>query len=269
MVVNDLAMVVVSCDSYTDLGRIFFDLQEWNMAWFDCPRYFVNETQMFEYEGVQTIHVGKNVNWSAKLEIALQQIPEKYILFMLEDYFIGKKVDEKQLCDAMCSIRTHQLKYYRITAIPKIKKKSNIASHLSPIPSNVRYGINLQAAIFEHSFLREIIAGPDRSAWETETDLLKQVTERYMYDIPGCVVDNRNIIDIHNGVIKGKWVPETIKYLKKQGYIINLGNRPMLSWKENVRHKLLGWISRILPSAVVVRIKRILIKLGIKFVSEN
>lgn len=269
MFFHDLAMVVVSCDAYTELGTVFFDLQEQNMGWYDGPRFFVNESKPVGFRGVQVIHVGTDVDWSGKMQRAMSRISEKYILFMLEDYFIGKEVQQEKLTEAMQIIRDHNLRYYKITAIPKIRKQSNLADYLSPIPSNIRYGINLQAAIFERSFLQEIIEGPDRSAWKTETDLLKKVTSKYEYDIPGCVVDNRNIIDIHNGVIKGKWVPDTIEYFQKKGYMIDLGERPMLSKKEIVREKLLSQLSHILPTGAVKRIKRCLIGLGFKFVSEN
>jgi len=269
MLFHDLAMVVVSCDAYTELGTVFFDLQEKNMGWYDGPRFFVNESKPVEFQNVHVIHVGTDVDWSGKLKRALSGISEKYILFMLEDYFIGEKVQQEKLAGAMQIIRKYDLKYYKITAIPKIRKQSSIADYLSPIPSNIRYGINLQAAIFERSFLQEIIEGPDRSAWKTETDLLKKVTSKYEYDIPGCVIDNRNIIDIHNGVIKGKWVPDTIEYFRRKGYVIDLGKRPMLSQKEVVREKVLSLLSHILPTDAVRKIKRCLIGLGVTFVSEN
>lgn len=269
MQLDNLAMMVVSCDAYTELGKNFFELQERYMGWFDGPRYFINESRSVDYPGVHVIHVGTDVNWSKKVELALQSIPEKYILFMLEDYFIGENVSRDRLCDAFDLIQQYGLSYYRITAIPKIHKKCSLSNFLSPIPSNVRYGINLQAAIFERTFLERIISGPDRSAWEVEIDLLKKVTTKYEYDIPGCVLDNRNIIDIHNGVIKGKWVPSTIKFFKKQGYMIEIGNRPMLSMIEVFRNHLVGGISNILPAGFTKKLKHMLIRLGFRFVSEN
>jgi hypothetical protein len=67
MKIKDLSLIVVSCDAYTDLGKIFFDLQSKYMGWFDENRFFVNETVEFSVPGVNTIHVGKNVEWNQKV----------------------------------------------------------------------------------------------------------------------------------------------------------------------------------------------------------
>lgn len=266
---SDLALLVVSCDSYTNIAHTFFELQERFMGWFDGPKYFVNETKPFECDNVTTIHVGPDKDWSAKVLSALEYIPEKYVLFMLEDYFIGKPVAEKTFKEAFQTLKEHSLKYYRITNIPKGKGKSKIAPYLSDIQSNMRYGINLQAAFFLKDFLMEICSGVDRSAWAVETDLLKNVTSRYEYDLKDCVVDRRNIIDIHNGVIKGRWVKKTVAYFKKQGFNIDLGDRELLPGRTLLWFKIKSWVANVLPPSFVRKIKKVLRKIGFRFVSNN
>ena len=266
---KDIAMMVVSCDAYSLLGNIYFDLQERYMNWFEYDRFFVLEKRDFFRNGVKTIKCGDDCNWSGKVLRALEHIPHKYILFMLEDYFIGKDVDREKFLYALQVMKNNNLKYYKITNLPKLKKHSSIEPYLSDIPSNKRYGINLQAAIFEREFLIEILAGEDRSAWKTETDLLDKVTDKYEHNLTGCVVDRRNIIDVHNGVIKGKWVPETINYFQKHNYKIPLGNREVLSKTWMSKMKLKRMISHTLSAPMAKRLKKIASKLGIKFISEK
>ena len=266
---KDFAMLVVTCDAYSDLVKTFFDLQKKFMPWFDNNIYLVNETIVFDFDNVKQIHVGKDVNWSRKVEIALNDIKETYLLFMLEDYFIGKNVKIEHIENAIKIMHDNNLKYYKITAIPKIKKKSKYANYLSSIPSNVRYGVNLQAAIFSKEFLKEIVSGVDRNAWKTETDLLKKVTKKYERDLDGCVLDTRNIIDVHNGVIKGKYVPSTIKFFKKQGINVKNSNRKTLSNKEVFSMKMKGFFGHFIPSKFVPKLKSVLKKFGFKFVSDN
>lgn len=269
MMFTDFAMVVVSCDAYTELGKTFFDLQQKYMGWFDAPRYFINESKEAAFDGVQIVHVGKDVDWSGKMCRALQQIPEKYILFMLEDYFIGKPVEREHIHEAVQTMKTHNLRYYKITPIPPIRKGSHLGKHLAQIPGNLRYGVNLQAAIFEKDYLQQIVSGPDRSAWETETDLLKFVTDRFEGYLPGCVLDRRNIIDVHNGVIKGKWVPGTVAYFRRHGYGIELGQRPMLSHWFMVKMNIKRFVSHMLPPALAKKVKALLKRFGMKFVTDN
>lgn len=266
---SELALLVLSCDAYTEIGIPFFDLQEKYMGWFDGNKYFVNETRPFNYPNVRVIHVGTEYNWSRKLLEALKWIKEKYILFMLEDYLIGKPVKENDIDTAIDLMNEYKLKYYKITAIPKVKRRSSIANYLSDIPSNLRYGINLQAAIFEKDFLFEIASGKDRSAWEVEADLLKDVTEKYEYNLEGCVLDNRDIIDVHNGVLKGKWFPSTLKFFERQGYHINCGQRGILSNKEIMLQVIKRRMSHLLPTSLARKTKAKLKRLGFKFVSDN
>ena len=266
---DKLALLVLSCDAYTEIGNYFFELQNKYMGWFDGNKYFVNETSEFYFPHVRTIHVGESLNWSGKMLASLTQVHEKYVLFMLEDYLIGRPVKEEDIDNAISLMEEHQLRYYKITAIPKIKKRSTIAPYLSAIPSNLRYGINLQAAIFDKDFLAEIVAGEDRSAWKVETDLLNTVTNKFEYNIPGCVLDNRNIVDVHNGVLKGKWFPNTLSYFEKQGIHIEPGTRGILSKKEIMSQNIKRGISHILPTGIARKIKRNLKKVGIKFISDN
>lgn len=269
MKLTDFAMIVVSCDAYTELGKIFFDLQQKYMGWLDVPRYFINESKPADFDGVKTIHVGTDVDWSGKMSRALEQIPEKYILFMLEDYFIGKPVAEDHIREAVQTMKKYDLRYYKITPLPPIHKGSFMGKHLAQIPGNMRYGVNLQAAIFEKSYLQQIVSGPDRSAWETETDLLKFVTERFEDYLPGCVLDRRNIIDVHNGVIKGKWVPGTVSYFQRRGYTIDLGQRPMLPHWFMIKMNIMRFVSHILPPVAARNLKAFLKRLGMKFVTDN
>lgn len=266
---STMALLVLSCDAYTEVGKIFFDLQEQYMGWFRGGRYFVNESKEFSYKDVKTINVGTECNWSQKVVLALQEVDSKYILFMLEDYFIGNPVKQEDIENAIKLMESHELKYYKITAVPQIKNKSTIASYLADIPSDLRYGINLQAAIFRKDFLLEIVSGKDRSAWEVESDLLGLVTNRFEGFLTGCVLDKRNIIDVHNAILKGKWFPNTIRYFKKRGYEIQLGNRSVLSVKEIVLQNVKRRISQCLPTAVARRTKRILQKLGFGFVTND
>ena len=268
-VISNFAMIVVSCDNYSDLVNTFFNLQKKYMSWFNNNIYLINETTEFYDINAIQIHVGKDVNWTKKVEIALNQIKEDYLLFMLEDYFIGNDVNENYISSAVDIMKKNNLKYYRITAIPNSNKKSKYADYLSAIPNNLRYGINLQCAIFRKDFLYEIIKGKDRNAWQAETDLLKKIGKKYEFNIDGCVLDNRNIIDIHNGVIKGKFVPSTIKFFKKKGILISNKNRKTLSCLEVFSIKLKKFIGKLIPQSLIPKLKKTLKKFGFKFVSDN
>lgn len=266
---NDMAILVVSCDAYADVANYFFALM--NKYWIDCnyPTYFINNTINRSYgDNVILINAGNDQDWSGRLKSSLGQIKARYILLMLDDYYIGKAIDSKKIKQAIDIMKSENLLYYRITNIPKGKKQYKNYSFLSPIPDNQPYGVNLQCAIWEKEYLISYLGEKDCSAWEVETNYLKKVKNRYCTDVKGCVVDTRNIIDIHNAVIKGKWNPSTIKYFKNKGYSFNLEPRKQLNLIDRFSIRLRKFIRSCLTNDIRRKIKRIMSKLGIKFTSE-
>lgn len=266
----DMALLVVSCDAYADVAEFFFPLYQ--KYWPDSPYhvYFVNNTLHKNYgQKVTIINAGNEMDWSGRLKFALKQIKEKYILFMLEDYYIGRPVETYKISEALNIMDSEKLKYYKITNQPKGKSVYKNFSYLSPIPDNQPYGINLQAAIWEKDFFEESLGDNDCSAWEIEINHLRKVKDEFTENISGCVVDTREIIFILNGVIKGKWVPATLKYFNKQNFRIDLGKRSKLSLKDEISIKARGTLASFFSNSSRRFLKRHLSKLGFRFTSEQ
>lgn len=264
---KDIALVVMSCDAYEDVANEFFKLFENYVTWWNSNIYYINETKDKQYKNVTTISTGRGKEWTDRLKYALELIPEKYILYMQEDYLIGKKVDKEDFEYAKNYINENNIWYYKIDNLPKIK--SLINDRISYIPSNVRYGINLLTAIINKNELLKRLPDKGISAWEYEASLLSEVTDKYEYNLKGCVLDTKKIIDVHYGVRHGKWMPEVIKFFKKTGSPINTSNRKIMSKNEVVKLKFKETIHHILPTKKVRIIKKILRKLGYKFVSND
>lgn len=230
----------------------------------------MNNTISKEYGNTVTvINAGNEKDWSGRVKLALGQIKEKYILFMLEDYYIGKHVNTNVISEALNIMNSEKIVYYRITNQPKGKFEHKKYKYLSPIADNQAYGVNLQAAIWEKEFFEKYLGDVDCSAWTVEINHLKKVKDKYSEDIKDCVVDTRGIIDIHNGVIKGKWVPKTLKYFKQNGIFIDKGARGVLSLKNNLSINARASLSPIFSNESRRLLKRNLSKLGFTFTSDN
>src|SRR5882762_11753556 len=93
---NRLSIVVQTCDKYFDLWGPFYTL--FGRYWHDCPFpiYHVSETKVLNLQKVTPVTTG-NLEWSARLLAALNQIESRYVLVLLDDYFLLKKVDDAQM----------------------------------------------------------------------------------------------------------------------------------------------------------------------------
>ena len=88
-----VAVVVISCDKFSDLWNSYFKLFWQN--WDDCPFqvYLLSNKLKFEHSKVFSIQVGEDISWSDNLRSLLGNIKEEIVLLLLEDAFIIDKVN--------------------------------------------------------------------------------------------------------------------------------------------------------------------------------
>ncbi len=268
--VNDsLAIIVLSFDGYKDVWPYFFEA--FNKYWSDCeyPIYLVNNEAKVEYKNIHVIHTGKEVNWCDRARKAIQQIDSEYILLLLEDYLIGTEVENKNIEQVLNFIDNNDVKYFRLTNIPHLRSKMKNNNNIYPIFKNEEYGINLQASIWKKQYLLTSLNNVDGSAWEFEIDFLKRAVNEKDEPFCDCFVSTANVMDIHNGILKGKWFPNTIRYFRKRGINIDYINRGKLSFREVIVYNTRFQLRERMPYGLRKKIKKVLIKFGLKFVSDN
>jgi hypothetical protein len=269
---NDLALFVPSSDKYKDVAKYFFIFQKHFMAWWKNNIYFIVESDILEFNGVKTIYTGNDVNWTFRMKRALDQIKENYLLLLLDDYYIGNNVSEQLIFEAFSIMKKENISYYRFNNYPKVnnyKKNFSYYKYLYKIPNNARYGLVLGEGIYSKDFLYKFLGNEDKPIWRVETDQLLYIDKNDGSDLTGCVVDSRNILKTYNGVLKGKWIPETLKHFKKIGMPIETQGRETLTRFTSYRRKLSLIANKYLPTVLIRFIKKYLIKIGFKFTSPN
>lgn len=265
---EDLSVIVLSFDGYRDVWPYFF--QTFTKYWGDCKydKYLINNEAQIQYSDFKVINTGKEKNWCYRAKKGIEQINSKYVLLLLEDYFIGTKVNSLDIIDAMNFIKDNDVRYFRITNIPHTRRKKENNKTIYPIYENEEYGVNLQAAVWEKEYLIDILNQVEGSAWDFEMYFLKEAMNGRNQPKNGCYVSTQNIIDIHNGVLKGKWFPNTIKYFNKRGILINTEERNRLSFSEVLNYNIRFNLRESLPYSMRKKLKRILVKCGVKFVTK-
>lgn len=268
--INDFALIVITCDSYYGVAKYFFPILKMYWPNFDEKTYIINETNKdsYNYPLAQIINAGPDPIWTNRLEYALEHISEKYILLTMDDYYFGKHINNETFGEIIDFMIKNQIYYYCLKNKTIAKHRYFPQKHIGFIDDNKKYGISLQAAIWDKNKLLEIIRGLSCSAWEVEDLLNQRIKKKFGGPIEGCATDTRNVLNIQNAVIKGKWVPSALKFYKKQGLIIDTGNRGLLSKKEILRQKIFTIFSRKMPNALSYFLKKILKKIGFKFVTK-
>lgn len=263
----NMAILVIGFDGYNDLWDDFFTL--FHKYWIDCPykTYFVNNDLEYNIMGVTTIHAGIDAEWSRKAQKALELIKEDYVCLLLEDFYLGKKVDTNVIEHALKIIQKENIQYYKLNTFTPFRTKIyKQYKHLHIIPENMEYGISLLPGIWRKEFLSKKLGSDNYNAWQFEYNQIIETRGKSDNPIKGCVFDERNILRIVHGVVQGKYLPEVLRYFKKEGYRLNQNKRGAMSFKENFIYKCkrLNW-----PQPVRPFLKKILRIFGMTFVTDQ
>lgn len=261
---KEVAIVVVSFDKYCDIWDVFALCL--NKYWCNrpYPTYLVTNNLKPQYDGISVIATGDETSWSERVNKALESISENYLIVLLEDYLIDVPVDNSLIDKSIDYMKDNNVDYFRIVPIPVIKGKAD-SFNIIPISKQSLYGVNLQAAIWNKKYLKEIVSKGSFSAWEFEARQKLTSSNR----IEGkCVASKVNIINYENGIIQGKWYQKSISVLKQKGINISLGKRSIMTEKDMRREKFRNFLLHSLPPSMISKLKPLAKKLGFRFVTE-
>lgn len=98
-ILDDVTIIVSSCDKYKDLWNPFFDLlfKYWpglKTHNKHVPIYLIVNNKDFSYPGVNVFKTGVDISWSHNMIDVLKKVKTNYILHFHEDYLLSKPVDE-------------------------------------------------------------------------------------------------------------------------------------------------------------------------------
>ena len=163
---NDYAVLILSCDKYSDTWYPFFS--SYSKFWkYDKTKIYL-VTNNIEFNGVinlTTIKTGDETSWSSKVRIALKSICEKYILVLLDDYFLIDNVSTDEIRDLYTFIESDNVDY--LCLIPS-QKKNVYKDNISMISKKNLYGKTLQPAFWRKDYFQSCLYNDDFSAWEFE-----------------------------------------------------------------------------------------------------
>ena len=222
-----MKILVLSCDAYSYVWPTFFTLLD--KYYPHHPEvYLSTETKQCDF--CKTIKTNSQV-WTERFKSALEQIPDNYILVMLEDFFIRKPVNEQEILNAEKIMQNNkniivcnfELQYRKgvATAYPSYERQLNKQTYLN----------SCQPSLWNRKLLIERLQ-KSQTAWEWETSI---IDSPYMHLINNT---KEYIIDIgyrHQPIEKGGWgitrgkvSQECIDFLKTEN--LQLQEIPKIKW---------------------------------------
>ena len=244
---HSLSIIVSSCDKFKDCWHPF--IFAFNKAWPDCRynKFIISNYETIDDSDFRFLQIGEDRQWGDNLTIGLQLVPNEFVLYLQEDYWLDVPINSSFIDEQLDYCVNNNLDYLRLTFPWSDKNQTDNSHALSP--SSQPYGICLQAAIWRKSFLLSLIK-PGLSGWDFEdlcnhlgsTDFNSQVL---LEDV------SRREFHYIDAVRKGRWTRIGDKWLKNNNFeeTLNLRQQEGLvltysSWFQSRGGKIVRTIAR-------------------------
>ncbi len=213
---KDFTIFVNSSDGFEDCWIPFFKLFKKYLP--DCNANILLNTEFkeFEFDGLNiksskvNLGIERKLSWSECLLKALKQVETPYVLYLQEDYFIEKRINNEEIINLVSTIKkTKTIKYLGLTHrgnYPPFDKYFP-DNRFKVVSKKSKYRISTQAAIWDVETLISYIV-PDENGWMFEifgTQRAKNRNDLFLTINIDFYPDSLVFYQL-TGIVKGKWI---------------------------------------------------------------
>jgi hypothetical protein len=225
------ALLVSSCDAYSDLWLPFFNLF-WKY-WPDCPFpvYLTSNHQKFTHQKVMPLCVdGDHSNWSQRLYVALSRLDTEYVLLVLEDFFFQRRVVTKDIIVCLEVLKELDGNMLRLVNRPKPDMPLNDFPYIGNIQPGAPYRVSTQAALWRRKTLMGLLINGE-SIWQFELQ-----GSRRSDNIDKFYSVWKTIMPYGYHVVeRGKWFRHEAARFRKMNIGCDFSSRPIMKWTETLK----------------------------------
>ncbi len=236
----DMAILVNSSDGFQDCWHPFFRLLETHWPKCRFPLYLNVEEATYEYPSLDVrclnhprLPSGANVPWSNRLIESLQAIPERYVMYMQEDYFLDAPVRDDLVEDCLRVVAENEVGCVHLTSFGARGGTTTAERpYLVDVPRISHYRVSTQAAIWDKSVLLSYVR-PDETVWETEILGTVRSWSRFaaIRAVNSMRVGGPPVMSYTGtGIIRGKWHPEMVPLFTRHGIEMEFNRRGFYSF---------------------------------------
>ncbi len=208
----DIAFFILSFDNFKVTWKPCID-HLFN-AWPNCPYpvYLLNNYKSCEDKRVKNLLVGEDLNWSDTLKKGLLKVKEKSIFFLYDDAFITRfDIEEIELIFKIAIENDMDSVALRRRVFDRGKRFNE---KIYKINSTAKYRNSLFLNLIKKDILLNLLKSGE-SNWQFEKDGNKR-SENYNF----FSVLSAKLVTYKHGIVKGKWLPKTYNYLKREDYLL-------------------------------------------------
>lgn len=171
--------------------------------------------------------------WHREFAEQLAQIPEEYVVLLLDDFLLYAPVDQPRMAHVIREAIALKLPYLRLVPLGKSlvarvtgRQPTLVRPDLERIPARHPFYCGLQATIWHKHYLQSLLQ-KQQSIWDFEHQSIPEALH--------CAVTHSPPIRYRHLVERGRWLPDAPSLLRRAGLPTELGDRPMWSKSRYIR----------------------------------
>jgi len=231
------AVLVSSCDAYSDLWIPFFTLLK--RYWPDCPYrvYLGTGENSFNDPKVTVLHSDGGRDWSKCMDDYLAAIPEDYVIVVLDDFFLRKSVDQRAVEDCLRFAQRRRATQVRLMPRPGPTDRLSGETQIGAAKAGSPFRVSTQGAIWDRQKLRALIK-PGESIWEFELhgNTRANAMPEGFYSTWKAVLPYQGVF-AHHVVEKGKWLLHERWLWERRNIGCDFSKRRTMNWAETLDYQ--------------------------------
>lgn len=241
---HQLSILISTCDRYSDAWPPFFEL--FDRFWPNCPLpiYMMSNGERLVRDDVTWIPIDPALDWSSSLLSALESIPSRWVLLLLEDYFLSRPVDTERLLSAFNDQVVEGWSCLRLFPVPPGNRSIPGRDEYRLIENSAKYSVSTQVSIWDRRFLQSLIV-PGESGWEFEDRGSQRLSERKEIVVSLREVDGwaYPISYYCTAIVTGKWEPDALEMCRRFGVEVDTSRRRVRDWRDRLMES--RWVRRL------------------------
>jgi hypothetical protein len=203
---EDCGLLIASCDTYDDLWTPFFNLLRRQWPDVPFPVYLGAGERSFLAKGVTTLHSDGGWDWSQCMIDYLDRLEHRYVLVMLDDFFLRGRVETDKVLHCLDFARLNNAVQVRLVRRPGPTQRVPGERVVGECAVALRYRLSTQAAIWDRLAFRSLLRRGE-NIWEFEHNgNLRASTQPHgFYSVWRSVLPYEGI-GAHHVIEKGKWL---------------------------------------------------------------
>ena len=245
---NDLSIIVYSCFRNSDMWRIFSVSMKKYWTYRTTPLILVTDKYEESDDWSFDIIVCMDSDWVTMISAAIREAKTKYVMLFMDDYFLTETIDETELDKCIKIMEQSNALCIHLSGGNAVVGLHNFQyPNVSEYPQQSAYCLSLQAGVWNSKLLLDLLDGKKWSAWDFE----RIGSMEYDDKAHPILVTKDYKLPYVEGVRKGKWLPDGVRWCRQNGIPIDFARRSAFSIFERMVIDVQGLLLHLFPNVIV------------------